>query len=87
MIYFNIIAFTLDFLYDLCKIESNITGGVHMNLTSEPTCLGLSEISHAIVESLRSPLEDKIPDMMQDYGLTERLGHGSIPLELHYHAA
>lgn len=47
-----------------------------MNLTSEPTCLGLSEISHAIVESLRSPLEDKIPDMMQDYGLTERLGHG-----------
>ena len=47
-----------------------------MNLTSEPTCLGLSEISHAIVESLRSPLEDKIPDMMQDCGLTERLGLG-----------
>ena len=56
-----------------------------MNLTSEPTCLGLSEISHAIVESLRSPLEDKIPDMMQDCGLTERLGLGQYTYLDYFH--
>lgn len=38
--------------------------------------LGLSDIKHAIVEALRSSLEDRLPEMMQDYEITERNGYG-----------
>ena len=47
-----------------------------MNSTMENSVLGLSEISHAIVEALRKALEDEFPEMMQDFNITERNGAG-----------